>query len=46
MATKGKVSPEEMQEFYDTSRQAGLTPAWMGRGHDRKPSVEPFLWRW
>ena len=35
-----------MQEFYDISRQAGLTPAWMGRGHYRKPSVEPFLWRW
>ena len=46
MATTGKVSPEQMQEFYDISRQAGLTPAWMGRGHDRKPSVEPFLWRW
>ena len=46
MATAGKVSAEQMQEFYDISRQAGLTPAWMGRGHDRKPSVEPFLWRW
>ena len=46
MATTGKVSAEQMQEFYDISRQAGLTPAWMGRGHDRKPSVEPFLWRW
>ena len=46
MATAGKVSAEQMQEFYDISRQAGLTPAWMDRGHDRKPSVEPFLWRW
>ena len=46
MASVGRVSPAEMEQFYESSRQAGLTPAWMGRGHDRKPSVEPFLWRW
>ena len=46
MAAVGKVSPQEMQQFYESSRQAGLTPAWMGLGHDRKPSVDPFLWRW
>lgn len=45
MVTQGRVSPEEMQRFYDTTEQAGLVPGWLGRGEQR-PKVLPFLWKW
>ena len=45
MVTQGKVSPEEMQQFYDSTDRASLAPGWLGRGEER-PKVVPFLWKW
>ena len=30
MATQGQVSPDELQQFYDTTEQASLVPGWLG----------------
>lgn len=46
MAVRAKASPEELQRFYDSSREAGLVPAWMGVGLQRQTKVVPHLWRW
>lgn len=46
MTLKGRVTPEEEERFYEGTGQAGLIPAWRGRGLERKPSVVPFAWRW
>jgi hypothetical protein len=43
MAAVGKISSEDVQKFYETSRQAGLTPGWMGPPREAQPAVEPFL---
>ena len=42
----GKVSPEQEQQFYESTESAGLRAAWMGRRLERKPQVVPFAWRW
>ena len=42
----GKVSPEQEQQFYESTESAGLRAAWMGRRLERKPQVIPFAWRW
>ena len=42
----GKVSPEQEQQFYESTESAGLRAAWMGRSRERKPQVVPFAWRW
>lgn len=42
----GKVSPEQEQQFYESTESAGLRAAWMGRRRERKPQVVPFAWRW
>jgi gentisate 1,2-dioxygenase len=41
-----RVSPEELQRFYDTTEQASLRPGWLGRAREHQPKVAPFLWRW
>lgn len=46
MAVSGKISPEELQSYYDTTDRIRLTPGWVGRGHDAPPEIQPFLWRW
>ena len=45
MVTQGKVSPEEMQRFYETTEELGLAPGWLRRGEEH-PEVVPFLWKW
>ena len=45
MVTQGKVSPDEMQRFYDATDEVGLAPGWLGRGEEH-PEVVPFLWKW
>ena len=46
MPTQRKVTPQEMQEFYDKTKASGLVPGWLGRGDEEKPKTLPFLWRW
>ncbi len=46
MVTQGRVSPEELEQFYNTTEQARLVPGWLGRARQLRPSPVPFLWRW
>ena len=46
MTTKGKISPEELERFYESSKLAGVKPGWLGRGSQATPKTQPFLWRW
>ena len=46
MTLLGRVSPEEEERFYQSTEEAGLRAAWMGRSLERKPKVVPFAWRW
>ena len=46
MTTQGKVSPQEMQQFYDKTQESGLVPGWLGRGDEPPPKTVPFLWKW
>ena len=46
MVTQGRVSPEELQEFYDTVEQGSLVPGWLGSARQLRPSPVPYLWRW
>ena len=47
MTTKGKISPEELERFYESSKLAGVKPGWLGRGSQAPPpKTQPFLWRW
>ena len=47
MAVHGsRVSPEELERFYEDTQDAGLKPAWTGVGLERQANVVPFLWRW
>ena len=46
MTTQGKVSPQEMQQFYDKTQESGLVPGWLGRGDEPPPKTLPFLWNW
>ena len=47
MAVQGsRVSPEELERFYEDTQDAGLKPAWTGVGLERQANVGPFLWRW
>lgn len=46
MVTQGRVSPEELEQFYNTTEQASLVPGWLGRARQLRPSPVPYLWRW
>ena len=46
MTTQGRVSPQEMQQFYDKTQESGLVPGWLGRGDQPPPKTVPFLWKW
>jgi gentisate 1,2-dioxygenase len=46
MAIQGRVSPEQLQQFYDTTENASLVPGWLRHARDHHPRVVPFLWRW
>ena len=46
MTTQGRVSPQEMQLFYDQTQESGLVPGWLGRGDEAPPKPVPYLWRW
>ncbi len=37
MTTKGKISPEELERFYESSKLAGVKPGWLGRGSQAPP---------
>jgi gentisate 1,2-dioxygenase len=41
-----KVSPAELQRFYDTTERASLVPGWLPSARRLKTKVAPFLWRW
>ena len=42
MTLLGRVSPEEEERFYQSTEEAGLRAAWMGRSLERKPKVVPL----
>ena len=46
MVSRTTPTTEEMNVFYDSSRAAGLVPAWIGVGLERQTKVVPHLWRW
>lgn len=46
MTIHGKISPQEMEQFYDKTKESGLVPGWLGRGEDEAQKTVPFLWRW
>lgn len=46
MSTQGQVSPEELQQFYDTTERSSLVPGWVGSARRLPPSPTPSLWRW
>ena len=41
MTTKGKISPEELERFYESSKLAGVKPGWLGRGSQAPPPPRP-----
>ena len=46
MVSPATPTTEELNVFYDSSRAAGLVPAWIGVGLERQTNVVPHLWRW
>ena len=46
MAVQGKLSTEELRQYYDSADSVSLTPGWVGRELENPPEIKPFLWRW
>jgi gentisate 1,2-dioxygenase len=46
MAVQSTITPEELQQFYNTTEEVSLVPGWIPRARAYHPKVVPFLWRW
>ena len=45
MAVQDKLSPEELNQYYNSADEMRLGPGWVGRENQKPPEIEPYMWR-